>query len=150
MPQSLAKVYIHIIFSTKHHTALITREIKGELHAYIAGTLINLKSEVLKINGTEDHIHILCTLPRTITIAKLLEEIKKSSSKWMKTKGSKWLKFAWQNGYGCFSVSGSSIQNLINYIEKQEEHHKKISFRDEFIEFLKKNNIDYDERYLWD
>lgn len=150
MPQSLSKVYLHIIFSTKLRKSLITREIQNELHAYIAGTLINLKSDVLKVNGTIDHVHILCTLPRTITISKLLEEIKKSSSKWIKTKGIKWSSFAWQDGYGTFSVSSSLIKNVIKYIENQEEHHKKISFQDEFREFLIKYNIDYDERYLWD
>jgi len=150
MPQSLSKVYVHIIFSTKLRKPFITKDIQNELYSYIAGTLINLKSDVLKINGIKDHIHILCTLPRTITIAKILEEMKKSSSKWIKTNGTKWSGFAWQDGYGTFSVSSSLINNVIKYIENQEEHHKKVSFQDEFREFLKKYNIDYDERYLWD
>jgi putative transposase len=150
MPQSLSKVYIHIIFSTKNRYPFISNEIKDELCSYISGILINIQSDVIKINGTKDHLHFLCTLPRTISIAKLLEEIKKSSSKWIKTKGNEWDKFAWQDGYGIFSISRSILKKTIDYIENQEEHHKKISFQDELRKFLESYNVDYDEKYLWD
>jgi len=149
MPQSLAKVYVHIIFSTKNRIPFIKGKIKNELYAYITGILINMKSDVVKINGTEDHLHILCTLPRTISIAKLLEETKKSSSKWIKTKGKKWIKFAWQDGYGVFSISNSTLQEVVKYIDNQEEHHNKLSFQDELKKFLEDYGIGYDERYLW-
>jgi len=150
MPQSLAKVYIHIIFSTKNRYPFISNEIKNELCAYISGILINIQSDVIKINGTGDHLHVLCTLPRTTSIAMVLEEIKKSSSKWIKTKGKKWDKFAWQDGYGIFSVSQSLVKKTEEYIKNQEEHHKKISFQDELRQFLESYNVDYDEKYLWD
>ncbi len=150
MPQSLSKVYVHIIFSTKNRQPFITSAIKDELCAYISGILINIQSDVKKINGTEDHLHVLCTLPRTISIAKLVEEIKKSSSKWIKTKGNEWNKFAWQDGYGIFSVSQSLIKKTEKYIGDQEEHHKKISFQDELRQFLESYNVDYNEKYLWD
>lgn len=93
---------------------------------------------------------MLCTLPRTTSIAMVLEEIKKSSSKWIKTKGKKWDKFAWQDGYGIFSVSQSLVKKTEEYIKNQEEHHKKISFQDELRQFLESYNVDYDEKYLWD
>jgi len=150
MPQSLSKVLVHIIFSTKNRHNFISKEIKDELCRYISGILKNIKSEPVMINGVSDHIHILCTLPRTITQAGLLEEIKKSSSKWIKTKYRSFEKFAWQSGYGIFSVSSSLIKNVVTYIKNQEEHHKKVTFQEEFILFLKKYNIEYDERYLWD
>ena len=150
MPQSLAKVYVHIIFSTKNRKPFITKDITNELYAYIAGILKNLKSDVIKINGTQDHLHILCTLPRTITIAKVLEETKKSSSKWIKTKGVKWVKFAWQDGYGIFSISESDLIETTSYIANQENHHKRLSFKEELKKFLEDYGIEYDERYLWD
>ena len=150
MPQSLSRVLIHIIFSTKNRNHFISKEIKDELYRYISGTLKNIKSQPIMINGVSDHIHILCTLPRTITQAYLLEEIKKSSSKWIKTKNRSFEKFAWQSGYGIFSVSSSLIKDVVTYIKNQEEHHKKITFQEEFILFLKKHNVEYNDRYLWD
>jgi putative transposase len=150
MPQSLSKVLVHIIFSTKNRHNFISKEIKDELYRYISGTLKNIRSEPIIINGVSDHIHILCTLPRIISQAGLLEEIKKSSSKWIKTKDKSFEKFAWQSGYGIFSVSSSLIKNVVTYIKNQEEHHKKVTFQEEFILFLKKYNIEYDERYLWE
>lgn len=150
MPQSLAKVYLHIVFSTKNRQPLISPDIENELHKYIGGILTGVNCPPIKIYGTEDHVHILCLLSRTITMSKLLEEIKKASSKWIKSKDEKFKKFYWQNGYGVFSVSQSNVKEVESYIERQKEHHKRYSFQEEFIKLLKKYRIEYDERYIWD
>ena len=150
MAQSLAQVYLHSIFSTKYRQALITAEIESQLHAYMGGIIKNLKGAPLRINGTANHVHLLSTLPRTITIAKYLEEIKKESSKWIKTQGSTFKSFAWQNGYATFSVSSSKVKAVTDYINNQKEHHKVMTFEEEVIRFLKEYGVEYDERYLWD
>ena len=150
MPQSLAKVYLHSVFSTKHRQPLITSAVEDPLYAYMGGVIKNLGSAPLIINGVSDHIHILSTLPRTTTIAKYLEEVKKSSSKWIKTKGSEFKNFAWQSGYATFSVGQSEIETISEYIRKQKEHHKKLTFKEEVIRFLEEYGIEYNEEYLWD
>lgn len=150
MSQSLTQLYMHIVFSTKNHVPFIKPSISNELFNYIGGILNNIECHPIKIGGIDDHIHILCRLSKKITIIKLLEEIKKSSSKWIKTKGEEFVKFHWQDGYGASTVSPSGIDNVRLYIENQEEHHRHKQFSDEFIELLKTNNTDYDERYLWD
>ena len=148
MPQSLAKVYIHIIFSTKHCQPVILTEIQSELHSYIIGTIAKLGSYTDGIYANPDHIHILCNLPRTITLADFVSKIKTSSSKWIKTKGVS--NFAWQDGYGVFSVSSSKVETVTKYIKNQAKHHKKVIFKEELIEFFREYKIDYDERYVWD
>ena len=130
MTQSLSKVYIHIIFSTKNRKFFITEEVELELFSYIGSILKSLNSNAIKINGTANHIHILCILSKNISISKIVEEIKKSSSKWLKTKGSEYSFFAWQTGYGVFSVSESKLKLVLDYISKQKEHHKSIDFKD--------------------
>jgi putative transposase len=150
MPQSLSLNYVHIVFSTKHRKPTIKPEIQDDLYAYIAGICKNLESPILKIGGIEDHIHILLVLSRKIALMKLIEEIKKTSSKWMKTKGDDYQNFYWQDGYGAFSVSPKHIDSVKNYIENQEEHHKKGDFKEEFLKFLEQYGIEYDERYIWD
>ena len=148
MPQSLAKVNVHIVFSTKLTKRIITNEIQKELHAYIIGTLSKLGSYTFEIYANPDHVHILCTLPRTITIADFISKIKTSSSKWIKTKGIN--NFAWQDGYGIFSVSSSKVEVVENYIRNQSKHHKKLSFKDELRKFFIEYGIEFDERYVWD
>jgi len=148
MPQSLAKVNVHIVFTTKHGINFITGEIRPELHAYIIVTLSKLGSFTYALYANPDHIHILCTLPRTITMADLVSKIKTSSSKWLKTQGID--NFYWQDGYGIFSVSTSKISTVKKYILSQPEHHKGVDCKDEFRLFLKENGIEYDERYVWD
>jgi len=150
MPQSLSKIYIHIIFSTKNRNNYILPEIQNELYSYIASILKSLNSNAIKIGGTDNHIHVLCNLSKTISVSKIIEEIKKRSSKWIKTKDAKYSIFSWQNGYGVFSVSQSKLEITENYILEQKEHHKKIDFKDELRKFLKKHNTDFDEQYLWD
>jgi len=150
MPQSLANLYIHLIFSTKHREALISDEVRPQLHAYMATVLANLKSPAVLINSVNDHVHLLFQLHRTVTLAKAVEEVKKSSSKWIKTQRGGDQSFAWQSGYGAFSVSESNTGQVAHYIKNQQEHHKKITFQEEYRQFLDKHNIEYNEQYVWD
>ena len=150
MPQSLSNVLIHIVFSTKNRDRLIAPEIEQELYSYLATICKSHDCPALKIGGAEDHVHLLSRLSRTITISKLIEQVKKGSSKWIKTKGTKFAKFFWQNGYGAFSIGASQIPALRQYIENQKTHHQRQSFMDEYRALLKKYQIEYDERYVWD
>jgi putative transposase len=150
MSQSLSKVYVHIVFSTKNRQSLIDDNINTSLFEYLGGICKGLECYPLKVGGHRDHIHILCLLSRKIPQMKLLEELKKQSSKWIKTKGQTYSKFYWQDGYGIFSVNPSGTDVVVNYINNQKEHHKKITFQDEFRTFLEKFKVEYDERYVWD
>lgn len=151
MAQSLAKVYVHIVFSTKNrHPFLLDNAVRTEMHAYLGGTCNKLGCSVIAVGGVADHVHILCVLSKNLAVADLIGEIKRSSSKWVKSKGPMLGKFAWQAGYGVFSVSQSQVETVRSYIGRQEDHHRKKSFQDEFRLFLKKYQIEYDERYVWD
>lgn len=150
MPQSLSKLYVHIIFHTKHNEPFINSEIEKELYAYIGGIIKENDSTPIKIGGIENHIHILAVMSKNISLAKFVEEIKRNSSRWIKTKGQKFQQFAWQGGYGAFSVSQSVVERVKNYIENQKEHHKKVSFQDEYVKFLSEYGIDYNSEYLWE
>jgi REP element-mobilizing transposase RayT len=151
MPQSLAKVLIHVVFSTKNRTPWLTnREIRKELHRYMMGTLQSLECRPSALDGVEDHVHILCQLSRKIAIMDLIEEVKTSSSKWIKTKGASYLDFHWQAGYGVFSVSESRRSDVIRYIQTQEEHHRRMTFQDEYRALCARHGIEIDEQYVWD
>ena len=150
MPQSLASVLIHLVFSTKHRQPFITPAVETELHKYMATVFRGCDSPALLVGGYEDHIHALFSLSRKWAIADVVEEVKTSSSKWIKTKGAEFRQFHWQSGYGAFSVSQSNVEKVKNYIANQKEHHSKQSFQDEFREFLEKHGVEYDERYVWD
>jgi putative transposase len=151
MPQSLAKVAIHIIFSTKRRTPwLKDAGIREALWAYMAGTLKGCESPAIVIGGAEDHVHILCLLSRNFAIKKIVEEVKKGPSKWIKGKGPEYRDFYWQSGYGVFSVSESKVPEVTQYIRNQEEHHKKMSFQDEFRAFCRRCGVIIDEGYAWD
>ncbi len=150
MPQSLSKVYVHLTFSTKERYPFIDDDIKEKLWEYLGGICKGLKSDPIQVGGYKDHVHVLCLLSKNITQIKLIEEIKKQSSKWIKTQNSKYAKFYWQDGYGIFSVNPSVIDTVVAYIKNQEEHHKKYTFKSELVAFLKKYGVEYDERYLWD
>ncbi len=147
MPQSLSQVYIHNVFSTKNHLPVIKENVRQELQSYIVGTLTTLGSLVVELYANPDHIHILCTLPRTTTIADLISKVKSSSSKWLKTKGIN--NFSWQDGYGSFSVSPSKLNSVVKYILNQPEHHKRESFKDELRKFFEEYKIEYNEQYVW-
>ena len=148
MAQSLANILIHAIWSTKDRRPIIRDDVRAGLHGYMAGILKNLESPALIINSVADHVHILCQLSKNIAACKLVEEVKKNSTKWMKAKGA--LDFAWQNGYGVFSVSQSNVDEVRKYIDGQAEHHKKLDFKEEFRAFCKRYNVPIDERYVWD
>ena len=152
MPQSLAKVAIHIVFSTKNRRRwLKDAALRKELYAYMATILRdNVDSPVLLINGVDDHIHALCLLSRKFAIMKVIEEMKTETTKWVKKQSTETADFAWQAGYGVFSVSESNIPQVKDYIANQEEHHKTMSFQEEFRALCKRHNIELDERYAWD
>ncbi len=150
MPQSLSKVYVHITFSTKNREEMIDESIQSKLFAYLGGICKGLECNPVRVGGTTDHVHILCTLSRKISQAKLIEEIKKESSKWMKKQGERYHHFYWQHGYGIFSVNPIKIEVVVDYINNQKEHHRTKTFREELQAFLKKYHVDYDERYVWD
>jgi REP element-mobilizing transposase RayT len=150
MSQSLSKVCIHIVFSTKNRKNIIDDNIEANLHEYLGGVCKGLECNPIRIGGYKDHVHILCLLSRKIAQMKLMEELKKQSSKWIKTKDELYSNFYWQDGYGIFSINPAEIDKVVNYIEKQYEHHKQKTFQEEFRAFLNKYNIDCDERYVWD
>jgi len=150
MAQSLAKVLLHVTFSTKNRQQLITPAIQPKLFAYLAGVCRANGSEAFRVGGTEDHVHIACTLPRTLTISRLLEEAKKSSSAWIKRQDPRLRDFPWQAGCGAFSLGQSQLGHLLRYIENQPVHHKKKSFKEELLEILRRYEVPFDERYLWD
>ncbi len=149
MSQSLSQLYVHIIFHTKYNQPLIFPDIENELHAYIGGIIKQNQSVPIRINGVENHVHILAAMSKNIALSKLVEEIKRNSSRWIKTKGEKYRGFAWQGGYAGYSVSQSVVERVKKYIDKQKEHHKRVSFQDEYLQFLAEHRIDFDENYLW-
>lgn len=152
MPQSIAKVALHLVFSTKHRKPwLRSVELRDELYAYMATILRdNVDSPAIIIGGVEDHVHILCLLSRKFAIMKLIEEAKTETSKWIKKQSTELSNFSWQGGYGAFSVSESNIPQVKTYIANQEQHHKRMTFQDEFRELCKRHGIALDERYAWD
>jgi REP element-mobilizing transposase RayT len=148
MPQSLADVNIHFIFSTKNRQPLIVEAIAPQFHQYIGGVIRGEKCGPLAVGGIPDHVHLLISLSREISIAELMRIVKAGSSKWMHEQGH--LEFQWQTGYGAFSVSHSNLGSVRDYIANQVEHHRRMSFQEEYLLFLQKHNVAYDERYLWD
>lgn len=150
MPQSLSHILIHVIFSTHQRTPWITPEIRSDLHAFLAGVAREAGHECPRVGGVADHVHLAVRLSRTVTIAQLVEDLKTSSSKWMKKRTPESADFTWQRGYGAFSVSPSDADKLFAYIDNQEEHHRTKSFQEEFRMFCQKYSLPLDERYVWD
>ena len=150
MPQSLAKILLHTVFSTKDRRPFLSdKAFREELHCYLGGILTQLHCDPLIVGGVEDHVHLLFALTRTATVADIIKEVKRGSSVWVKTK-TRFQDFAWQGGYGIFSIGQSQIDDVREYIASQEEHHRKVSFQDEFRRLLQRYNIAFDERYVWD
>jgi len=151
MSQSLAKILLHTIFSTKERRPFLHDEpLREELHRYLGGILAHHDCQPLIVGGTEDHVHILSTLSRTCNVADMVKETKHGSSLWLKTKSPDLHDFAWQSGYGIFSVGFSQVETVRDYIAGQKEHHRKVSFQNKYREFLKRYEIEFDERYVWD
>jgi REP element-mobilizing transposase RayT len=150
MPQSLANVHVHLIFSTKGRERWITDGVREALHAYMARVLQNLDCQVTSINSVEDHVHLLFDLGRKVSVSEVVEKVKTSSSKWMKEQGSGREEFAWQAGYGAFGVSASNIEAVREYVVNQREHHRKRTFQEEYRVFMERHGLAMDERYAWD
>ncbi len=148
MAQSLSKIYVHLVFHTKYSSVTILEKDLPKLFAYIDGIIVNNKAMVIQIGGIHNHLHILCTLPRTISTASFVEDIKKCSSKWIKTLDPYYSNFAWQGGYGIFSVSESQVSKVKNYILNQKQHHKVRTFEDEYVSLLDIHKIEYDKDYF--
>jgi REP element-mobilizing transposase RayT len=150
MPQSLARLHLHLVFSTKNRESLITDAVRGSLHAYMATVLKNLGCTPVLINSVEDHVHLLFELSRTTAVSDVVEDVKKFSSKWIKSQGAEFATFAWQSGYGCFAVSESHVSTVREYVANQQEHHRHKTFQVEYRQFLERHRIAYEERYVWD
>ena len=151
VPQSLAKILVHAVFSTKERRSFLRdKSLREEKHRYLGGILTNMECQSIIVGGAEDHVHLLCALARTCNAADLVKELKRGSSLWVKSKRPELSEFAWQNGYGIFSIGFSQIESVKEYIAGQEEHHRKVSFQDEFRQLLRRYEIEFDERYVWD
>ena len=151
MPQSLAKIIVHTVFSTKDRRPFLRdRALREELHCYLGGILSHRDCQPIIVGGVEDHVHLLATLSRTCQPAEMVKEVKRGSSLWIKERDPTLRDFSWQNGYGIFSLGFSQIKEVRDYIAGQETHHRKASFQEEFRALLRRYNIAFDERYVWD
>jgi putative transposase len=149
MANTYKNILIHYIFSTKYHKKLISSDLQERLWAYMGGIARENNMKALAIGGVEDHVHLLLSIPTTLSVAKAIQLIKGGASKWVHDTYPNYKDFNWQEGYGAFSISVSQLTNTISYINTQNKHHRKMSFQEEYIAFLKKHNIIYDERYIW-
>lgn len=150
MPQSLTKILIHTVFSTKDRLpSLRELEIRGEMHSMLGGTAKKLDCVPIIVGGPEDHVHLLTTLSRKTEAADFVKEVKRVTSIWVKERDAALSDFYWQAGYGCFSIGQSQVEDVCGYIANQGEHHRKLSFKDEFRSLLKRYELDHDERYVW-
>ncbi len=150
MANTFSQIYIHLVFSVKGRENVINTKWKDELYKYICGIVNNNQQKVYAINGMPDHVHILVSIKPSCLLSDLVRDIKASSSKWINTKGFVMGKFQWQEGFGAFSVSQSQLDKVIAYIDNQELHHKKQSFKEEYLDFLKSYKIEFDEKYVFD
>jgi REP element-mobilizing transposase RayT len=151
MPQSLSAVYLHLVFSTKDRMPFLRDPgLRGEVHAYLGGISKQLDCVPMIVGGVADHVHLLARMGRGISQSDWVKELKRVSSTWLKTRATAMAKFAWQAGYGAFSVSSSNLDAVAQYIATQEEHHRQISFMEEYRNFLRKHGVEWDERHVWD
>ena len=151
MPQSLSKIYVHLVFSTKGRTETIPKTHLAEVHAYVAEIFNNHGCPAIQVGGTGNHIHILFLLGKQANLSEIVRTVKSSTTRWINEKnGNPFNRFFWQEGYGAFSVSNSHVDAVVNYIKGQEEHHRKVSFQDEFRKLCQLYKAELDERYAWD
>ncbi len=150
MPQSLSQVILHIVFSTKERRPWLDPEIRPRMHGYLATVCRDCECQAYRVGGTADHVHIAARLARTVSQAELLEKIKKTSSTWIKRQGNRYAGFFWQGGYGDFSIGWSQLEELVRYIDHQEQHHRTQTFQEEYRSLLDKYHVEFDERYVWD
>ena len=150
MPQSLSKVILQIVFSTKNREPWLEPDVRPRMNAYLATVCRDLGAELVRVGGVADHVHIVTTLPRTVSQAEFIEQMKKTSSKWIKALDARYRGFFWQRGYGAFSVSLSQLDTVLDYVKAQQQHHRTRTFQEEYRELLRKHGIDFDERYVWD
>lgn len=150
MAHTFTNLLTHAIFSTKDRAPLLDAELTAKLFPYMIGILRELKAKTLAINGVTDHVHLLFALPPSFSVADVMRILKTNSSRWVHETSPAKRMFGWQSGYGAFSVSQSNISDVVKYIREQEEHHRKHTFQEEFVVFLKKHGIEYDERYIWE
>ena len=150
MSQSLAKIYVHLIFSTKNRERVLTDDLRSDLYAYLGGILNGLGCVPVEINSEPDHVHILLILARTETVSNVVGQVKKSSNDWLRTQDEQFASFHWQAGYGAFSVSQSVVEDVREYLRKQREHHRQKTFQEEYRALLLKYAVEFDERYVWD
>jgi putative transposase len=150
MSQSLSRILLHIIFSTKDRLPFLAdTNLRKQMQAYLAGAFYELESPAIEVGGVEDHVHILCRLSRRHSVSEVMNKAKSNSSSWAKERGGRCVKFAWQLGYGAFSVGQSQVGSVQKYIQNQAEHHRKLTFQEEYLKILRQYGVEYDERYLW-
>jgi REP element-mobilizing transposase RayT len=150
VPQSLSKVILHLVFSTKNREPWLDLDVRPRIHAYLATICRDLGAELVRVGGVADHVHVVMTLPRTLSQARMIEQIKKTSSKWIKTRDPRYRGFFWQRGYGAFSVSSSQLAAVLKYVDAQKQHHRTRTFQEEYRDLLRRHRVDFDERYVWD
>ena len=149
MSRTFTNLLTHIVFSTKDREPFIVPELKGELYAYLGGLTRELKGKAYAINGTNDHVHMLISLPPIVATSDALRFLKSNSSGWLHDKWPRRRSFRWQLGFGAFSVSKSNVPTVVKYIQRQESHHRRVTFKEEFVDFLIRHEVEYDERYIW-
>jgi putative transposase len=150
MPRTFTNLLTHCIFSTKHREPLIIPAMQAELHAYLGGTVKAAGGTALAVNSVADHVHMLVALPANVALSEALRLVKANSSKWVHGKWPRQASFAWQLGFGGFSVSRSNVDQVLKYIDNQKEHHRSVTFQEEFLDFLRKHDVEFDERYIWE
>ncbi len=150
MPQSLARIVIHVVFATKHRARVLTAAVRPALHAYLATVVRNTGCECYRAGGVEDHVHLAIRLHREVTTADLVRTLKTASSKWLKTQSPALADFRWQRGYAAFSVGPDGVDRLNRYIDNQEAHHRRRTFKNEYRAALTAHEIEWEERYVWD
>ena len=150
MPQSLSSLVVHIVFSTKNREMVLDESVRSELERYTAGVVRNKGGLLLAISVMLDHVHLLLELPRTESASAILRDIKTGTSRWLRGQSPLFESFRWQRGYAIFSVSRSARKKVERYIVNQAEHHKRLTFMDEYVRMLRGHHLDFDERYLWD